>query len=788
MQALNHKLLRDLWRIKGQAFAISMVIGVGITTLNAYLGAFAAMNDARDKYYEHQRFAHVFASLKRAPLSLAGRIADIPGVAEAQTRVVVDVTLDVEDMEEPATGRLVSIPNRPRRTLNDVTIIEGRYIDASRPDEVIISESFASGHDMHPGATVRAILNGRSRVLEVVGVARSPEYIYTIRPGELIPDDKRFGVLWMERRALAAAFNMEGGFNDVALLLMPGANTDEVIQDLDSLLEPYGGWGAIPRDLQLSHWSIDNELKGLEGFGKAVPTIFMAVAVFLLNVVLRRTVVVQREQIATLKALGYSNWKIGLHYVQWAAVIGVIGTAIGIFFGSLFGGLMMDMYNQFFRLPGLEFRLRPDVATGAVLAALAAAVLGARSAVMQAIRLQPAAAMRPAPPASYRQSLVERIGLKRFFSQPARIVFRNIERQPGRSIVTIGGVAASLAILIVGLFPIDSVDLLMRTQFWFVQRQDVTITFVEPVSAGGIHEMRRLPGVIAAEPVRDVPVRVYSRHRSRQLSLKGVPAEPALMRVVDVESLAPVTLPPDGLVISTKLAEVLDVGPGDTLRVETLIGRRTVKDIEVMRTVNEYMGMSAYMEINAVRRLVGEGGTFSSGHLLVDSDAFPDLFRAVKETPVIAGSTLKLAAWESFQKTFAENINISIFFNTLFASVIAFGVVYNAARVSLAERSRELASLRVMGFTRVEISRILLGELGLLTLLAIPLGVAGGYILSMVVVQLFSTELYVLPFAAGPEVYVASILAIVFASVVSGLIVRQKLDHLDLLEVLKAKE
>ena len=788
MGALNRKLFRDLWRIKGQGLAISAVIGVGVLMFIMYLSTFHSLQLTRSTYYERQRFAHVFASLKRAPLSLHNRIASIPGVSQAETRVVVDVTLDIEGLEEPATGRLVSIPDQQREILNDLVLSTGRWIDPNRPDEVVISEGFAQAHNLVPGDSVRAILNGRRRSLRVVGIGLSPEYIYSIRPGELIPDDSRFGIFWMERRALAAAFDMEGGFNDVALLLMPGTLPEAVIQELDELLRPYGGWGAIPRALQLSHWSVENELKGLQAAGVAVPVVFLIVAGFLLHIVLRRIVAVQREQIATLKALGYPNRLIALHYTYWALAISLVGTLAGTACGAFLARQMLEMYNAFFRFPMLTYQLESDVVAGGIIIGIVAAILGANSAVRQAVRLQPAEAMRPEPPAQYRVSLIERLALGRLLSQPARIIMRNIERQPVRTLISVGGIAMSVAILIIGTFSLDSLDLMMDVQFRLAQRQDVQLTFVEPVSPAGIHSLERLPGVIAAEPSRSVPVRLRAGKKTRQLSITGIPETAELYRVFDVESMRSVPLPQEGIVVSSSLAKVLDVFPGDEVTVEVLVGKRPVREVLVRDVVAQYMGLAAYMEIDALRQLLREGPTLSGGFLTVDSAFLPALFRSVKETPAIAGSGLRGASMEAFNETFAENVGIMIFFNVLFASIIAFGVVYNAARVSLAERSRELASLRVMGFTRAEISAILLGELGVLTIFALPLGMLLGYGLSALVAKAFETELYVFPHTASSYTYAMCALAVLVASALSGLLVRKKLDHLDLLEVLKSKE
>jgi putative ABC transport system permease protein len=719
---------------------------------------------------------------------LRDRIGDIAGVAQVETRVVVDVTLDVEGLSEPATGRLISIPARRRSMLNDIVIRRGRYIDGTRPDEVIVNEGFALAHNLTPGDTVTAVINGRRRDLEVVGFGLSPEFIYTIRPGELIPDNTRFGVFWMERRALASAFDMEGGFNDVTLSLMPGAREEEVIQQLDTLIESYGGFGAIPRALQLSHWSLSQELNGLQGVGQVVPLIFLSIAAFLLNVVLTRMVSVQREQIAALKALGYTNAAIGWHYTKWALAIALTGAVIGTAAGAAMGNAMMSIYNELFQFPALTYRLLPSVVTSGVLISLLADVLGAATAVRRAVRLPPAEAMRPQPPARYRVSLVERLGIQGLLSQPARIVLRNIQRQPVRSLASVTGIAFSVAMLIAGTFSLDAMDEMMDVQFSVAQHQDVTVTFVEAASAAARHELQRMPGVLTVESTRSIPARLRFGSRSRQLAISGLPEVPRLSRVLEVTDLSPVTLPPDGLVVSRKLAEILAIDRGDVVRVEVLLGARPVREVVVADVVKEYMGLSAYMEINSLRRLLRESETLSGGFITVDPSRLDALYRVLKATPVVAGVTLKGAALESFEETFAENINVMIFFNVLFAGIIACGVVYNAARMSLSERSRELASLRVIGFTRAEISSILLGELAVLTCVAIPAGLLVGYGLAALVVTLFDTELYSFPLAVAPRTYALSTLAVLTATVLSGLLVRRKLDSLDLVEVLKTRE
>ena len=787
MRAIHRKLLRDLWHIKGQGLAISLVIGAGVTMFIMYLSTFESLRRTQETYYDRYRFADVFASLKRAPLWLEDRIEQIPGVAQVETRVVVNVTLDVEDLAEPVLGRLISIPERDIATLNDVALQKGRYIEPGRSDEVLVSEGFALARGLEPGDSIAAILNGRRRELELVGIALSPEYVYNIRPGEMIPDEGRFGLFWMGREALATAFDMEGGFNDVSLRLMPGASEADAIARLDRLLETYGGLGAIPRSLQLSHWYLDSELVSLQSVGMVIPMIFLAVAAFLLNVVMTRIISVQREQIAALKALGYSSLEVGMHYVQWSLVIALLGGAVGTVGGTWLGSGMISLYNQYFRFPFLAYKLSTDVALGAVLISFIAAIFGAFGAVRRAVRLPPAEAMRPEPPASYKQSWYERAGLTRWLSQPARMVLRNIQRSPGRAAASVIGIAFAAAMLIVGLFFIDAMDELMWVQFNVVQRQDVTVTFVEPASASALHEIRRLPGVVYTESLRSVPVRLRHDHRSRQVAIMGLERAPQLNRVIDA-SLAPVELPPEGLVLSSKLAELLDVSPGDTVQLEVLEGTRPVRQAPVVGLVDEYMGMAAYMEAGALHRLMREGGNLSGAFLQVDTAQVDELYRRLKAIPAVAGVALKSAAISSFRKTMDESMGLMIFFNVFFAGIIAFGVVYNAARISLSERARELASLRVMGLTRGEISFILLGELATVTLIAVPLGLVLGYGLASLVVTAYDTEVYRFQLVVSARTFGFSALTVLLSAVLSGLVVRRRLDHLDLVEVLKTRE
>ena len=788
MQALNRKLLRDLWDIKGQVLAISLVIAAAVTVYIMYLGAFESLRLTQDTYYDRYRFADVFVSLKRAPLYLEDRISQIPGVAQAELRVSANVTLDMDEIAEPIMARLVSIPGTEQAILNDLFIRKGRYLDPNRRNEILVNEDFAQAHELEPGDTITAVINGRQRDLEIAGIALSPEFIYVIPPGNIVPEAGRYGILWMNRQELAAAFDMEGAFNNVALRLMPGASEDDAIASLDRILERYGGLGAIPRSLQLSHWFLNNELTQLQSFGTAIPIIFLAVSAFLLNVVLGRIVTVQREQIAALKALGYSNFQVGLHYYKWALAITVIGIGVGIASGSWLASWLVNLYNTFFHFPVLTFRIAPNIVATSVLVSLVAAMLGARGAVRKAVSLPPAEAMRPQAPARYRVSLIERMGLGAFLSPATRMIVRNLTRQPLRSALTVVGIAFGAAMVIEGSFFMDAMDTTMNIQFNVAQRQDLTVSFVEPASPRALYEIASLEGVMNLEPTRSVPARLRFGHRSRRTAITGLVENPELNRVI-VSDVVPVLLPPDGIILSKQIAELIRADQGDTVILEVLDGARPVREVVVSQVVDEFLGTSAYMEIGALRSLLREGRVVTGAFLQVDAAEMDNLYTRLKNTPSVAAVALKEAAVRSFEDTIQETMSWIVFFNQIFSSIIAFGVIYNAARISLSERTWELASLRVMGFTQGEISYILLGEFALLTAVAIPVGLAIGYgLASFTVATIGSTELYRLPLVVANSTYGRAIVSVIVATVVSSWVVRRKLNGLNLVAVLKTRD
>ena len=787
LRAIDRKLLRDVLHLRSQLAAVALVVACGVAGMVMMRTNYHSLLASRDDFYARQRFADVFVSLTRAPDAMARRLAAIPGVAAVQTRVVAEVTLDVPGLAEPATGHLLSLPPEGPAALNQVHVRSGRRPAPGARDEILVNEAFASANHLVPGSTIGVVLGGRWRDLRVVGVGLSPEFVYVVGGTGLFPDDRRYGVLWMAPKPLAAALDREHAFNDVALALAPGARPEPVIAALDTLLAPYGGGGAYDRERQTSHRFLSDEIEQNRAGAVLVPAIFLAIAAFLTHLVLNRLVSLQRDQIAILKAFGYSDGAVALHFVLLSMVAVVTGALLGAALGLWAGHGIASYYTHFFQFPSLTFVAPPAVIVVAVLVSAAAATVGAAGAARRAARLPPAEAMRPEPPARFHATILERLGLQRGLPPAARIVVRNLERRPWQTLGTIVGLATAVAVVVVGYYSADAVQYVADVQFRLVQREDVAVGFRLPRTTGATHALARLPGVMRVEPFRLVRARLESGARDRLVGLHGLDPGAQLHALVNREG-ARVPLTPGGLVLTTALADILHVGVGDTVRVSVLEGERPVRDVPVVQTVDELVGTAAYMARDDLDRLAGGPRQLSGAFLRVDPLHADTLYTRLKHMPAVSTVSVHSATVDAFQQTIAENLRISMNVLTAVAGVLAFGVVYNAARVALSERGRELASLRVLGFTRREVAVMLLGEQALLTLIALPLGAVLGRLLSALVVAGAQTELFRMPLVISRHTYVMSAIWILIAALLSGVAVWRRVQRLDLIAVLKSRE
>lgn len=815
IRMLDKKLLRDLLRLWAQALAIAMVMASGAATLILAVGAYRSLEETRAAYYERYRFADIFATLKRAPSVTEQRLLEIPGVAAAETRIVDFALLDIAGMMQPATGMAISLPDHREMRLNRLYVRSGRLPQTGRVDEVTVNEAFAKSHGMRIGSTFKAVLNGNKRTLTIVGIALSPEFIYALGPGDLIPDDRRFAVMWMSEKALAAIFDLEGAFNSVSLKLLRNVQEAEIIKQVDDILERNGGTGAYGRKDHQSHAFIDAELKQLRALAQVIPPIFLLVSAFLINMTLTRLIALEREQIGLLKAVGYRGAAIAMHYVKLVLCIAVVGIAIGAIAGTWLGHGLTILYADFFHFPFLIFLRSLDIylIAGGVLAVTALA--GGLRGVYSALVLPPAVAMSPPVPTTYAMLGIERVTAFKVYSQLTMMAVRHMLRWPVRTALTILGIAMSGALLITALFMTDSLEKIIETMYFRADRQDATLNFTDERPITVLQDVQRLPGVFTAEPYRSVAVRLRNGHRHRKLAIQGKLPKTDLSRVLDLD-LKPITMPETGLVLSERVAKLLNARRGDVIEVEILEGKkgqartaeeqlsrlrtgvtpvppsleekRGLRRVPVTEVFQSYMGLPVYIDLSALNDMMDDSPVVTGVNLAFDSNETQALFSAIKDLPAVSSIALQGTSLLKFRTTIAKNINIMTTVYVTLSVIIAFGVVYNSARIQLSERAREFASLRVLGFTRAEVSHVLLLELAILVILAIPLSWACGYLFGWATIQGFESDLYRVPFLINRDTYAISGLVVLGAASVSAFIVRQRIDRLDMIKALKTRE
>lgn len=788
MRTLYLKVLRDAAHLKGQLAAVAVLVACGVAVFIMLRSMHSYLRGSQEFYYRDYGFGDVFAHATRAPTPLAGRLAAVPGVDRVYLRIVRDIVLDVPGVAEPATGRLVSLPDHGEPPLNRLHLRSGRMVEPGRRDQVVVSDAFAAANGLHPGDTFGAVLNGRWQELTIVGTAISPEFIYEVSGiGTVFPDNRRFGAMWMSERAMAAAFDMEGAFNDVVATLRPGASERAVLAGFDELLDPYGGIGAYGRENHLSHRFVTSEIEETQVTASFFPALFLVVTAFLLHATLLRLVRIEREQIGLMKAFGFRSRTVALHYVQLALLPVTAGAALGTGIGIWLAYRLAAVYARFYQFPETDFHLDPTLVGVALGIAFVTGVAGAVAAARRVVRLAPAVAMAPPSPPRFRRGRLETSWAWAALGPVWRMIVRNVTRARWKSVSTAAGIVMALGVLAALLSMFDAIDVVADLEFNHVYREDVAVYFDTPRGREALTELGQLPGVLFLEPVRMAPARLVHGSRERRASLIGLIPGGELRRIVDAEFR--VHAPPvDGVLISRGLAGKLDVRPGETLRVEVTEGRRPARDLVVAGLVDELMGADVYLEQETLYRLLGEGRTVSGAWLRVDETHADELYDRLKRLPGVATVVVKDALVASFNETIEESFVIALSSTLLLGAALVMAIVYNQARVALSERGRELASLRVLGFTRREVARMLLGEQAVLVFVALPLGLALGWALTWLVMRRFETDVFRLPVVVQPDTYALAVGIVLASAVMAALLVRRRLDRINLIAVLKTRE
>lgn len=786
LHALDAKLIRDLWRLRGQAVAIALVLACGVAIFLISSGMIRALEATRDDYYGQQRFADLFASANRAPRSLLPELSAIDGVQAAELRIADWVVLDLPGREAPASGRVLSLPPEGA-VLNVPIVVSGQLPDPGSDGQVAVSARFAEANGFRPGDSFGAIAGGKRLELTITGTLRSPEYIYALPPGGLMPDDKGFGVIWMPERAAEAVFDMAGAFNDLSLALRRDADEGAVIERVDALLDDWGSTGAYARETQISHAFITAEIDSLKSMAVVLPPVFFGIAAFLVNMVLGRVVSLERSEIGLLKALGYRNTHIAVHYLMLAALIAAVGVLVGWGIGTWLARGMALLYAEFYDFPWLVRAGSPGSYALSGLIGILTAAVGAIRAALAAANLPPAVAMAPPAPPRFRRGLLDRILTALGLSQPAMMVLRGILRWPVRAGMTVLGLAFGVSMIVASGFFGDSLDKIVTLSFYQANRQHVTLTMAGSAPLSVVDDAAHLPGVLRAEPEFMLPVTLHNGHKAKDATITARPPAQDLVRTVDPDG-AGVEMPVDGLLLSRSLADDLGLRVGDLVRVERRDGSEEEFTLPVAAITAQFLGFGAYMELDALSARLMQAPRVTAVNLSLDEKQLPEFRRALKDLPNLGAASMVTEVRDSFRDTIEQNMTNSTVIFYAIAVLISAGVAYNGARIQLSERSRELASLRILGFTRAEVSSILLGEIALLALLAQPLGWAIGAGVAWLMTTGFDSDLYRIPLVLTSANFANASLVALGSVAAAGLLVRRRLDRADLVSVMKTRE
>jgi putative ABC transport system permease protein len=784
---LDRKLGRDLWRMRWQVAAISLLIACGVSVAVMSFSAQHALATAQADFYRETRFADVFAQAKRVPISRVRDLSAIDGVTAADARIVESGLMDVPGLARPAIARLISLPDDPQRCLNCVRIVRGRLPAPGQADEAVALNSFLDAARVRLGDRLTATLNGRATTFTIVGAALAPEYVYVPAPDSFMPDDAHQAVLWAPRAVVERAAGMSGAFNAVSLKLAAGASTPSVVRDVDRLLAAYGGRAAYAREDQPSHAFLTAELKELSTSASILPPIFLLVAAAMVHLVVTRLVEAEREQIGLLKAFGYSDGAAARNYWRLAAAVGLLGALGGGLIGGSLGAAIVELYRQYFRFPVLRVDFAWAAFAAATAVSIAAAVAGSMTAVRRAVALAPALAMQPPRPAAFHSGLLDHLVRGSAVDQATRMIVRNLERFPARALLTLLGLAAGLTLLVGTQFLFDGIEVVVDRGFYRTQRWSDTVSFAEPRAAGAVAAVARAPGVFAAEPVRTVAARLKVGAHEETTRIFGLEPTATLHQPLDAAD-RPVPLLGRGLVLSEALAARLGLRLGDGVWVEVIDGRGPTALLPVTGLARDYSGFAAYMTRRELNQLMGEGDLVSGAELLIAPDRRPAFYRAIEAAPQIVAASSRDDTVASWRQVMAESFQVTIAFYLGFAGAIAFGVAYNMCRISFLERARDLATLRVLGFGRTACAYILLGELAVLVLAAIPLGILSGDALSHGLVAAYSRNDVTMPATISAGSYGVAIGAYLIAAALAGGLVARRIWTFDLVAVLKTRE
>ena len=669
--------------------------------------------------------------------------------------------------------------------------MRGTGFSDDRDEEVILSEGFAAKHDLQPGDRISVVLNRKRQSYLIVGTAISPEYVYLVRgQGDLVPDPEHFGILYIKEQYAREVLDFQDATNEIVGRLVPDAGVDveTLLNRMDRILEPFGVMNTTPRSRQASHRVLSDEINGGRISSTTVPLVFLGAAALVLNILMSRLAERQRTIIGTLKALGYTDREVLGHYVSFGFVVGIVGGLAGIGVGIWLASSMVAMYQDFFQFPRFVYQFYYDLFAWGMLISIVFAILGTLRGVWAVLGLQPASAMRAKPPEKGGAIFLERWpALWNRFGFCTHIALRNLMRNRIRTITGVGSTALATAMILMSLSMSDGLWFLMDYQFDKVSHSDLEIGLRDERGWPALQEVRALPGVDYAEPVFGLVCDLQHGRHCRRMAITGLSAEHRLTTPAQRDG-TPIQIPRTGLVLSRKLAQILDARVGDHLQVKPVRGRRQVHSVRVASIVDTFVGLSCYADLAYLSSLVGESLAINSVQATIDPSRQHELFAAIKKLPNAQGLSVLADQRANMQDTFVKSMGASMGVLILFAGMLAFGSLLNNALVELSDQLRDMATFRVLGYHPREVAGIFFRQNLLVFVSGVAVAIPLGYGFVVAIIRAYDTELYRLPVVFEPRSVVTAVLTVSVFVGLAQLVVYRQIRRLDWLEGIKIKE
>jgi len=787
MNILFRNLLRDIKKSKGQFISILIIVILGVTFYTAINSAFKNLSTSSDKYYEEYRLADIWVDIYSAPIGIKEKIESIPNVKTATGRIIKDASINIS--EGNATLRFITLPDIKRDIVNDVVIKSGRYFSEDDSSQCLLDEDFFKANNLNLGEYIYPIINGNKVKLKIVGCVKSPEFVYTLKDAsEIIADNKRFGIVYVKQSFGEAIFGLNGSINNISIQIFNGSDVKNVKDDVKKALKNYGVKSVIDRDEETSSKMISEKIKQLKSMGGTFPVIFFMVASIIIYIMMGRMVENQRTQIGVLKAVGFTNMQVLAYYMSYSAMIALIGSFIGSILGTYMGVAMTKLYNQYFNLPLAEVKIYGEYVIPAFILTLIFCLFAGYHSCKIIFKIMPSEAMRQKSPQSGKKIIIDEIDvIWKNISHLGKIILRNLFRYKKRALLTSLGVIFSSAILLVALSMGDSMDFMIKQQYGNIQNYDIKVKLSKLISIEELNNIKNITHVKEMEPILETGVEISNGWKSKTVGFTALVKEPEMYKVEDKSGNA-MSIPSNGVLISEKLANTLGVKVNDSVNIKFYFPGKEKKEMVVRGIVVQYLGLSTYTSMDNLNSILGEGMIASSAVLKLDNINFENEIKdKLKDMPNVTSVESKsdsLNALLSAMGAMQASIGVYI----MLAAILLSAVLYNIATINIFERQRELATLKVLGFSNNEVKKLIFNENYIIVILGMIVGLPFGKWLGASLMASSSTDAYTIPYVVEFKTYIIAIILTLLFTAITNLTLMKKIKALDMIEVLKNKE